>query len=77
MNVSKVSQKVRSLVLNFPMQCVLTLGGSIVLAINVIRMVKLFGWETQLSNQLAEKREVELRYVWKIKLLELLITCIK
>ncbi|KAF8958075.1 multidrug resistance-associated ABC transporter [Flammula alnicola] len=38
-------------------------------AINVIRMVKLFGWEHKMSERLQEKREEELRLIWKTKFL--------
>lgn len=34
-------------------------------AIGVIRMVKLFGWETNMSKKVEEKREEELRWIWK------------
>jgi len=45
---------------------------------NVIRMIKLFGWERKMNNRLAEKRDDELRYQRKRQLLVLLsgtITC--
>ena len=38
---------------------------------NLIRMIKLFGWEPKVSEQLAEKREVELKYQFKFRMLEL------
>ena len=38
---------------------------------NVIRMIKLFGWEPRVSAQLSEKREEELELVKKNKLLDL------
>ncbi|KAF9229723.1 P-loop containing nucleoside triphosphate hydrolase protein [Gyrodon lividus] len=38
---------------------------------NVLRMVKLFGWEKKMGERISEKREVELRWTWKLKLLEL------
>lgn len=37
---------------------------------NVLRMIKLFGWETKMSEKIAEKREDELRYIWKQRILE-------
>jgi len=40
------------------------------LAMNVLRMIKLFGWE-KLNEQISEKREVELTWIWKFKLLDL------
>ncbi|KAI0685987.1 hypothetical protein BC835DRAFT_1420713 [Cytidiella melzeri] len=36
---------------------------------NVLRMVKLFGWESRVKKTVAEKREEELYWVWKRKLL--------
>ncbi|KAH9829684.1 uncharacterized protein C8Q71DRAFT_887948 [Rhodofomes roseus] len=39
---------------------------------NVIRMIKLFGWEPRVTEQLAEKREEELELVKKNKLLDLI-----
>lgn len=39
---------------------------------NVIRMIKLFGWEPKVADQLAGKREEELKYIWKYKVLELI-----
>ncbi|TFK76776.1 hypothetical protein BDN72DRAFT_873327 [Pluteus cervinus] len=39
---------------------------------NIIRMVKLFGWERKMSEKLAEKREEELLWVHKRNLLEVL-----
>lgn len=39
---------------------------------NVIRMIKLFGWEPRMNDQVAEKREDELTYIKKFKMLELL-----
>lgn len=38
---------------------------------NVLRMIKLFGWERKVNGQVEEKREEELRLLWKRKLLEL------
>jgi hypothetical protein len=43
----------------------------------VLRMVKLFGWEKKMGERLSEKREVELRWTWKLKLLELVNTNVK
>ncbi|PPQ64837.1 hypothetical protein CVT24_008202 [Panaeolus cyanescens] len=40
--------------------------------IGVLRMVKLFGWERKMSQYLKEKREDELVWVWKNKLIELI-----
>ena len=30
---------------------------------NVVRMVKMFGWETKMGNQLREKRDDELKLI--------------
>ena len=38
---------------------------------NVIRMIKLFGWEPKVNDQIAEKREEELVFIGRYKLLEL------
>ncbi|KAJ7457047.1 P-loop containing nucleoside triphosphate hydrolase protein [Mycena latifolia] len=46
------------------------------LAINVLRMVKLFGWESKMSADVAGKRQVELAYLWKRKVLDLVNGCI-
>lgn len=35
-------------------------------------MIKLFGWESQVRDTIAEKRENELKYIWKRKILGLL-----
>ena len=39
---------------------------------SVIRMIKLFGWEPRVAEQLATKRDDELRYVRTYKILEML-----
>ncbi|EIN13416.1 P-loop containing nucleoside triphosphate hydrolase protein [Punctularia strigosozonata HHB-11173 SS5] len=39
---------------------------------NVLRMIKLFGWERKVEGQIAEKREDELKWLWKRRLLDLL-----
>lgn len=36
---------------------------------NIIRMIKLFGWETRMEERLRGTRESELRLVWKMKYL--------
>ena len=46
-------------------------------AMNVLRMVKLFGWEKKMNERIAEKREDELRYIWKQRILEVCTTNIK
>ncbi|KAI0741256.1 P-loop containing nucleoside triphosphate hydrolase protein [Daedaleopsis nitida] len=42
--------------------------------LHVIRMIKLFGWERRMSAQLDEKREQELVYIGRSRMLELLYT---
>ncbi|KAF9813950.1 hypothetical protein IEO21_05386 [Rhodonia placenta] len=41
-------------------------------AMNVIRMIKLFGWERKITDQLTEKREVELKSIKRAKLLQMI-----
>ncbi|XP_006463829.1 hypothetical protein AGABI2DRAFT_187296 [Agaricus bisporus var. bisporus H97] len=41
-------------------------------AMNMLRMIKLFGWETQMQDKIFEKREDELAWLWKNELLELI-----
>ncbi|KAI6045165.1 hypothetical protein EDC04DRAFT_2638851 [Pisolithus marmoratus] len=38
---------------------------------NALRMVKLFGWEKKMNERICEKREVELVWTWKYRLLDL------
>ncbi|KAJ7748587.1 hypothetical protein B0H16DRAFT_1692067 [Mycena metata] len=38
---------------------------------NVLRMVKMFGWEKQMNEKIAEKREAELRKLWIRRLLNM------
>jgi len=40
-------------------------------AVNVIRMIKLFGWERKMEKRIEERRQEELKMLWKLKLLEL------
>lgn len=30
-------------------------------------MIKLFGWETNMSKRVEDKREEELRWIWKLR----------
>jgi hypothetical protein len=39
---------------------------------NVLRMIKLFGWERKMSEKVAETRDEELKYVWKRQLMDLI-----
>lgn len=54
--------------------CHTTDGASVM---SVLRMIKLFGWETQVAEMVAKKREDELGWIWKQKLLRLANACIK
>ncbi|KAJ7501621.1 hypothetical protein B0H11DRAFT_2275231 [Mycena galericulata] len=38
---------------------------------NMLRMIKLFGWERQMNERVAEKREDELNWVWKRQMLDI------
>ena len=40
-------------------------------AMNVIRMIKLFGWEPKMNDQISGKRDEELMYIWKRQLLDI------
>ncbi len=46
-------------------------------AMNILRMVKLFGWEPKLSERLSEKRELELQCIKMRQILSLINTNIK
>ncbi|KDR83044.1 hypothetical protein GALMADRAFT_134555 [Galerina marginata CBS 339.88] len=41
-------------------------------AVNVLRMIKLFGWEKKMSDRLKETRDKELKQLWKVKVFDLL-----
>ncbi|KAF7369381.1 ATP-binding cassette transporter [Mycena venus] len=45
---------------------------SVTETMNVLRMIKLFGWERQMNERVADKREEELDWLWKRQLLDLL-----
>jgi hypothetical protein len=36
-------------------------------AVNVLRMIKLFGWERKISDRIGKKRNTELDWLWKLK----------
>ena len=36
-------------------------------AVNVLRMIKLFGWERRVSERIQDKRNIELGWLWKLK----------
>jgi hypothetical protein len=40
-----------------------------VIVMSVLRMIKLFGWEGRVKESIGEKRDEELKWVWKRKLL--------
>lgn len=42
-----------------------------------LRMIKLFGWERRVEKNVAEKRETELGWIWKRKLLGLANDAVK
>ena len=44
---------------------------------SVLRMIKLFGWERRVKETVAEKREIELGWVWKRKVLNLANSVVK
>ncbi len=39
---------------------------------NVVRMIKLFGWEKKMEEKIVEKREEELVWLWKRQVLDLI-----
>ncbi|VDC02108.1 unnamed protein product [Peniophora sp. CBMAI 1063] len=45
-------------------------------ALNVIRMIKMFGWERRIAGRIASKRAEELRWLRHIELLQLLNSCV-
>ena len=38
---------------------------------NSLRMIKLFGWETHAKEEASKKRDEELKWVWRRRLLEI------
>ncbi|KAF8883986.1 P-loop containing nucleoside triphosphate hydrolase protein [Infundibulicybe gibba] len=44
---------------------------------NVLRMIKLFGWESKINTRVAEKRDEELIWIWKRQILDLINDNIK
>jgi hypothetical protein len=50
---------------------------NLAIALNVIRMIKLFGWEPQMQKKIGEKRDVELKLVWKAKLIDVALDVVK
>lgn len=39
---------------------------------NVLRMIKLFGWEKKMEEKIAQKREKELVWIWKRQFLDMI-----
>lgn len=39
---------------------------------NVLRMIKLFGWEAKMNTRIEEKRETEIKWIRKQQILNLL-----
>lgn len=44
---------------------------------NVIRMVKLFGWESKMTTRMDDARREELAWLWKRQVLEILNGTVK
>lgn len=47
------------------------------LACNVLRMVKMFGWEREMHERVATRREIEVKWLWKRKVYDLFIAITK
>lgn len=45
--------------------------------VNVLRMVKLFGWEGKMEERVAKKREEELQWIKRRQLLDLAVGLVK
>lgn len=67
MHVCKVSQRVRDMDSHttFHLTVLQT-------AMNVLRMVKLFGWENKMKDRISEKRDEELVWLRKRQILDLI-----
>lgn len=48
-----------------------------VVVMNVLRMVKLFGWEKKMDERVSEKREAELKWIWRRQFLDLVSSTLK
>jgi hypothetical protein len=44
---------------------------------NVLRMIKLFGWEKKMDENVSEKREEELQWIWRRQVLDLISGALK
>ncbi|KAJ7596755.1 P-loop containing nucleoside triphosphate hydrolase protein [Mycena floridula] len=49
---------------------------TVVETLNLLRMIKLFGWSERTKEKISEKRNEELAWVWKRKILHLTTNCI-
>ncbi len=70
--VSKVSLRVGTSVDKMITQLV----EHLVAVMGVLRMIKLFGWETRVKGAASAKREEELRWIFKNKMFQMLINII-
>ena len=44
---------------------------------HAVRMIKLFGWEMRVQQNISVRREEELRLVWRRKLLQMGVSIVK
>ncbi|KAL0950659.1 hypothetical protein HGRIS_007445 [Hohenbuehelia grisea] len=49
---------------------------SVTETMNLVRMIKIFGWEREMNTRISEKREAELAFLRKRKMLELISTLV-
>ncbi|KAJ3519232.1 hypothetical protein NMY22_g13302 [Coprinellus aureogranulatus] len=45
-------------------------------SMNVLRMIKMFGWERKIQSRIDERREEELKWLWKARIVNLLMTLV-
>ncbi|KAJ6559868.1 P-loop containing nucleoside triphosphate hydrolase protein [Mycena capillaripes] len=50
--------------------------GAIQETMNVLRMIKMFGWEAQMLGRVNAKREEELHWIWKREIIELVLNTV-
>ncbi|KAF8157949.1 ABC transporter type 1, transmembrane domain-containing protein [Crassisporium funariophilum] len=50
---------------------------AVVEVVSALRMIKLFGWETQMSSKIESRRSEELQLLWKQKVLDVTIMILK
>ena len=60
-------------------KCSLSLFGDLIssLVVNVVRMIKLFGWEKKVGENIKKKRDEEVSVFRKAQILQLLLIIIK